>query len=60
MKTMRMKILTKSTKGLDIIVRTENIDIKDRNNLEEEVRQYNSKHYCENLIECWIYNESNV
>ena len=57
---MRMKILTKSTKGLNIIVRTENIDIKDRNNLEEEVRQYNSKHYCENLIECGIYNESNV
>ena len=57
---MRIKILTKSTKGSDFIIRTENIDIKDTNNIEKEVRKYNSKHYGENLIECEIYNQNNV
>ena len=57
---MRIKILTKSTKGSDFIIRTENIDIKNTNNIEKEVRKYNSEHYCENLIECEIYNQNNV
>lgn len=57
---MRIKILTKSTKGSDFIIRTENIDIKDTNNFEKEVRKYNSEHYGENLIECEIYNQNNV
>ena len=57
---MRIKILTKSTKGSDFIIRTANIDIKDTNNLEKEVRKYNSEHYGENLIECEIYNQNNV
>lgn len=57
---MRIKILTKSTKGPDFIIRTENIDIKDMDNLEKEVRKYNSEHYGENLIEYGIYNENNV
>lgn len=57
---MRIKILTKSTKGPDFIIRTENIDIKDMDNLEKEVRKYNSEHYGENLIECEIYNQNNV
>ena len=57
---MRIKILTKSTKGSDFIIRTENIDIKDTKNIEKEVRKYNSEHYGENLIECEIYNQNNV
>ena len=57
---MRIKILTKSTKGSDFIILTENIAIKDTNNIEKEVRKYNSEHYGENLIECEIYNQNNV
>ena len=57
---MRIKILTKSTKGSDFIIRTENIDIRDTNNIETEVRKYNSEHYGENLIECEIYNQNNI
>jgi len=56
----RVKIITKSRKGIDIITRTENIEIKNIDNLKDEVREYNSKHYGEKLIECGLYDDFNI
>lgn len=55
-----MKIITKSKKGTDFIMRTENIEINNISNLENEVREYNNKHYGEKLLECGLYQEFNI
>lgn len=55
-----VKIITKSRKGIDIIMRTENIGIKSMETLEEEVRVYNTKHYGEELLECWLYQDFDI
>ena len=55
-----MKIITKSRRGLDIITRVENIEIKNIDNPENEVREYNSKRYGEELIECGLYDDFNI
>lgn len=53
----RMKIITKSRKGIDMITRVENIEIKGMRTLEEEVRAYNTEHYGEELLECGLYQD---
>lgn len=59
-KMARIKIITKSRKGIDIITRTENIEIKNMDNLDGEVRAYNTKYYGEELIECRLYDGFNI
>lgn len=53
----RLKIMTKSRKGADIILRVENIEIKNIANLNEEMREYNDRHYGEELLECGLYRD---